>query len=393
MVHKFTVLSLLLFATLTSSPAYAEEPEQQSAMTASEPTPTVGYDHGVYVRDPRVPFSFVVNGFGQARYIYTHAQGAVDGTTNFAINLARLSLSGSAFTPALTYFTQVQAATAGNTNALLLIDWWAKYQFAPGFALKAGRYLLPFTRGTYTVPQLQLIGEVAGAEAAFNLPRGIGAGAMGTIGKLSYDLAVLNSVSADGTIQNNRGAGTAALLRLELAILEPYGYLETSPEPVENAQLSVGVAGAYNPVAQNSATQNTEIGDNTATLTADLGFRVGGFTLQGSYFIRQNNRVPTGISGGDWGYWGHAAFYVVREHVEIALRTSTTKFLNRAVKTMGVPTNLVVGDTQEYTGAVNLYLHGHNAKVQANYTLLQVTPFAGASLNDHRVIVQTQVYF
>jgi hypothetical protein len=88
-----------------------------------------------------------------------------------------------------------------------------------------------------------MFADLSQADYAFNLPRSIGGHISGKLGPLSYNAAVLNSVRAfDAPGQRNFGSNVAALGRLEFDILAPYGHYETSPKPVRDAQLSVGLA-------------------------------------------------------------------------------------------------------------------------------------------------------
>ena len=161
------------------------------------------------------------------------------------------------FDPKLNYFMQLQGSTFGNNNDLTMLDWWMKYSFAPEFALQGGRFVLPYSRQFYTHPGNLLFSDLSEADYAFNLPRGIGAHVSGKLGPLSYHAATLNSVRAlDAPGQQNIGSNIGALGRLELDILKPYGYYESSPKPVTEPQLSVGVAVAYNPIDGASSFQN-----------------------------------------------------------------------------------------------------------------------------------------
>lgn len=363
---------------------------------ATPPPPPTGYDEGFYTNAGDGKFSLKIRGLAQGRYTYRKDGSLPDPTNNFTVPLARVAFAGKAFNPSLSYFLQYQSSTLGNTNGVVMLDWWVKYTCSPLFSLKAGRFLLPFSRSTYTNPALTLFGDPAAAEQAFGMNRAIGVHISGAAGKVSYELAGMNSVSADGTVQNSRGKDLAALARLELAILAPYGYLESSPKPIDEMQLSVGLAAAYNPIAQDSATQNTLNKDNAVNMTVDMGFRMDRLSVQAAYFLRKNTRTQAGASNYDTGVYGQAAYFVIPERVEVAGRYAMVDFLDRPGTVLASPGTVrtkAAGDTTEYTGGVNYYLHGHNAKLNANYTLIQVKPFAGASNNIHRVNVQTQLFF
>ena len=52
-----------------------------------------------------------------------------------------------------------------------------------------------------------------------------------------------------------------------------------------------------------------------------------------------------------------------------------------------------LGDHIEYTVGVNRYLHGHNLKIQGDYSLVDLRQSHGAASHDHRVRGQFQILF
>ena len=204
------------------------------------PAIEAGYNDGFYVKSKDQPYSMVFNGFGQFLYSNNTPQGK-NLTQGFDVALARLAISGNVFDPKLLYFMQLQGSTLGNNNNITMLDWWMKYNFAPELGVQTGRFVLPYSREFYTHPGNLLFADLSEADYAFNLPRAIGAHASGKWGPLSYHAAVLNSIRAlDAPGQQNFGSQVAFLGRLELDILKPYGYFETSPKPVTEPELSIG---------------------------------------------------------------------------------------------------------------------------------------------------------
>jgi hypothetical protein len=257
----------------------------QAEAIAKLPAVEAGYDGGFYIRSKDKPFSLVANGFGQFRYTLTKPQQSGWNQT-FDVALARLALSGIMFEPNLSYFMQIQGSTFGNNNNITMLDWWLKYSFAPELGVQTGRFVLPYSRQFYTHPGNLLLTDLSEADYAFNEPRGIGAHVSGKLGPLSYNAAVLNSIRAlDAAGQENFGSNVSALGRLEFDILAPYGYYETSPAPVKDPQLSVGLAVAYNPIDATSSFQNLITKDSTTNVTLDLGYRWDRFTFQTAGYL------------------------------------------------------------------------------------------------------------
>ena len=212
----------------------------------------------------------------------------------------------------------------------------------------------------------------------------------GSVGPLSYHAAMLNSTRAlDAPGQQNIGSNIGALGRLELDILKPFGYYETSPKPVPEAQLSVGVAVAYNPVDGASSFQNLLSKDSTTNVTLDMGYRWDGLSFQAAGYYRHDSfTTPSLSSGDDWGYYSQMGYYLIPSRLELAGRVSGVEFdkLNVAG---------VYRKTTAYSAGLNYYFHGHNVKLQMDYSFLDNDSFRGqpSARDAHRVRFQTQFLF
>ena len=345
------------------------------------------YDGGFYVKTEDDSFSLHVNGFAQVRYTFLEPEEGKS-NHNFDVALARLAFSGHVFDPKISYFMQYEASTFGNNNRVTALDWWMKYSFSPDLALQAGRFILPYSRQFYTHPGNLLFSDLSAADYAFNLQRAVGTHLGGKVGPVAFSGALTNSIRAlDAGGQRNVGDELAGLGRIELDLLEPYGYLETSPTPVGAPQLSVGVAGAYNPIDEASVFQNVLPGDRTTNVTFDGGFRWDRFTLQAAGHFRRNNfKTLDKKDSNDWGYYAQAGFYLVPERWELAARVSGVDFRHANNPD-------VRGDIMEYTAGLNYYLYGHNVKLQMDYSFIDTDQFSGGNRGDHLLRVQTQFLF
>ena len=356
------------------------------------------YDNGFYIRSEDNSFALVVNGFAQARYTLMEPEEEGKSNHNFDVALARIAFSGTVFDPKIAYFFQFETTTFDNNNRATMLDWWMQYRFSPDLSLLAGRFILPYSRQFYTHPGQLLFPDLSEADYAFNLQRTVGAHLAGKLGRLSYHAVAANSIRAlDAGGQQNIGDEITTLGRLEFDILDPYGYLESSPTPASAPQLSVGVAASFNPIEEVSRFQNVQPGDRTTNVTLDAGFRWDRFTLQGAGYYRRNNLKTSGLSDShDWGYYGQLAYYLVPERWELAARISGVDFdqpNNPSAFSDAKSFLRGVGDIMEYTFGLNYYLYGHGAKVQIDYSFLDTEPFVGANYSNHRLRVQTQVLF
>lgn len=343
------------------------------------------YDNGFFIRSKDGRYSLSLNGFLQARYTLT-APDTGRSRNNFDVALAHLAFSGHVFDPKVTYFFQYETTTLGNSNRSTLLDWWMQYSHSPYLRAQAGRFLLPYSRQFYAHPGHLLFPDLSEADYAFNLHRAIGLHLSGKVGRLSYHGLATNSIRAlDAGGQQNAGAEVAWQGRLEYDLLEPYGYLESSPTPAAAPQLSIGVAAAFNPVEQASRFQNVLPGDRTTNVTIDGGFRYQGFSVQAAGYYRRNNLEALDEIGHDWGYYGQIGYYLT-EKLEIAGRVSGVDF-------QFANNPRTAGDVREYTGGVNYYLYGHHVKLQVDYSFLDGEPFVEGSTSADRLRVQTQILF
>jgi hypothetical protein len=327
------------------------------------------------------------NGFVQARYTAVDPTAA-DSSETFGIPLARFALSGSAFSPNLSYFFQIQDTTNGTSNKVTMLDAWVGYRFSEQASVQAGRMLLPYSRQFYTHPGNLLFADLSLADYAFNLPRAVAVGASGGSGRVLYYGAVMNSVQALDAAGPQQANGKVGFLgRIEVNVLAPYGYLESAPQPVTRPQFSIGLAAALNPVEQASVMQNATPGERTRNFTVDSGFRWRRVTLQSALYTR-HDRVSNSARPAlwDWGVYGQAGIYVVPRRLELAGRISTINF--------GAANDPeAINRGSEDSLGVNYYIHGHNIKVQTDYSLVHQQPFLGEARNDHRVRTQLQLLF
>jgi hypothetical protein len=378
-----TALWLLVGMSTAVSAQENARASSGSAGASGAPATTGAYDDGFRLAEGPDGFSLKLNGFVQARYTWLDPDTAGI-AQNFDLGLARVALGGDAFSGKASYFFQLEASTFGNSNRLSLLDGWIQLPLSSSATVKAGRILLPFSRQFLTHPGNLLFTDLSAADYAFNMPRAIGVHAAASVGRLTLDGAIANSVRAlDGAGQQNGGGAIAGIGRAELSLLGPYGYLESSPAGSSGPRLSVGAAVHSNPVTETSAFQNVQAGDSTTGLTIDAGFRTGRTTAQAAWYARRNESPDGRLL--DRGGYVQAGFYVVPSVWEIAARASFVHF--EGLRAAGA------AKTREYEVGANRYLHGHNVKVQADGGLVQRDRFAGSSDTDRRVRVQLQLLF
>lgn len=343
------------------------------------------YDGGFAIKSEDSKFTIKVNGFTWARSTYFKPKEG-DSQNNFHLGLGRIALSGNAFDPKASYFFQTEVSTFGNNNNISFIDWWHQYTFSPLLSVKMGRFIIPYSRQFYTHPGNLLFPDLSGADLAFNLPRAIGLMASGSKSKISYGAGVVNGIKAlDGAPgeSNQPGDELSYFGRVEVDILRPFGYLESSAAIAKQPELSIGAALARNQIDYESAGfQKLKVGDLTHNLTIDSGFRYQGLTLQTAYYFRPKDPADDKLEEvNDFGFYAQSGYQIIPGKFEVGARYSMVDFEG-------------VSKTAEYTGGFNYYHSGHNLKFQVDYSLIN-TKIDGkdASTNDHQVRVQTQILF
>lgn len=373
--------------------------------------PSEIYNHGFFVKTEDNSFSLFINGLMQARFTAFKPNavgsfGARDSYENtFDLYLGRIAFSGNVFDPETKYFFQIQGSTAGNSNTISMLDWFATRTISPYLTLKVGRSWLPYTYEYYDNPGNYLLPDLSAAEYAFLLQRGIGIQANGHAGRLGYGIGMYNSIPAlDAGGQESINGHLAYVGNLYFNILKPYGWVETdpSPTPVSSPELTVWASGMYNPVDYSSGLQNAVAGDRTYGGTSSILFRYNYFSFQGSGYYRRTN--PTGSLGSynSWGYGEQAGYYVIPAKLELAERVSGVWWGKGEIPATGGsetvwydgPTNFSYHRITEYTIGWNYYIHGHNAKIQAAYSYLAGKGFAPRSgFGASRLWIQAQLMF
>ncbi|NYF80794.1 porin [Granulicella arctica] len=368
------------------------------------------YNGGFFVETKDKSFSLYANGLFQVRYtgfVPHHdvlAQGEpTTGTSTFDVFLGRVALSGSVYQPSLKYFLQVQGSTAGNSNTLTMLDWFASNTFSKALTVQVGRSYTPYSYEYYCSPGNYLFADLSTAEYAFALPRAIGAEVYGKVGKLTYAGMVANSIPAlDAGGQENFNSKLAYIGHAQVDILAPYGYVETDPSGSSKQALMLWGSAAYNPVNASSGFENVTAGDTTVNATSTAAYRIGYFSLQTSGYWRKTTPIATGeLTKNSWGYGEQAGFYLKPKKLELAERISGVNW--------GAPDNLSMSTVAENTWFVgpgfpyhrvaedsiglNYYLHGHNAKIQADYSYVHGNTFTDQSFAASRVRIQTQLMF
>jgi len=370
-----------------------------------------GYDGGFYVEDASGNNSLHIDGLLQPRFTYfaprgTSQYGGSDqSSANFNVFLGRLYFSGNLIDPSITYFFTLQGTTTGNGSGITLLDAEMAKKFSPYLTIEAGKYWSSYTYEYYDDIGKYLLPDLSAAEWAFSLGRQTGVRVSGTAGKLTYRFSVSNAIpGSDVGSSENFNTNTAEIANLQYDVLAPYGYQESDPSPggATKPELTVWAAAMYNPVNTSSAFENEIAGDRTYGATANLNFRYGYFSFQGSGYYKNNNSWE-GVHGSynSAGWQEQAGYYLIPSKLEIAERVDGIDWGYGEIPDTGGsevqwfagPSNFSFHHLTEYTGGLNYYFHGHNFKTQLQYSYMDGSGFNKGGFSANRVVLQGQLEF
>ncbi|HIJ62225.1 MAG TPA: hypothetical protein HPQ04_05980 [Rhodospirillaceae bacterium] len=392
----------------------AQQRAEQKPAAPSPPTPpNVGYDEGFFIKDATGDNRLNINGLVQTRFNHfetggTGGFGAKDQTSNnFDIFLGRLYVSGNIVDPSIRFWMTLHGTTTGNGSGMSLLDVELSKTFSPALTIEVGKYWSAYSFGYYADIGKFMFPDMSAAEWAFSLGRQTGARASGKLGDFTYNLSVSNSIpGSDVPNTENLHGDVAVIGNLQYDILAPYGYLETDPNPAgaKKPQLSLWMSGYHNPVEYSSVFQNDLAGDKTYGATGSLNFRYGYFSFQGSGYYKDNEQrfgVQAHPAFSNHGWLEQAGYYLVPGKVEIAERIDGVVWGRGQIPFSGGtatqwyagPANFPYHTLTEYTGDLNYYLRGHNAKAMLAYSYLSGKGFNGRIFDANRILFQTQLAF
>jgi hypothetical protein len=369
------------------------------------------YNNGFYVKTEDNSFSVYLNGLLQTRFTAFKPNSVGQfGSGNryentFDLYLGRLAFSGNVLDENTKYFFQMQGSTAGNSNTLTMLDWFAARTISPYLTIQAGRSWIPYTYEYYDNPGNYLLPDLSGAEYAFLLQRAIGLQAYGQAGKLGYGVGTYSSIPAlDAGGQESINGKLAYVGNLHYDLLEPYGWVESkpTPDPITKPQLTLWMSGMYNPVDYSSGFENETTGDRTYGATSNINFRYNYLSTQFSGYYRRTLQTAGLPSYDSWGYGEQAGYYLIPARLELAERITGVWWGQPEIPATGGnqvvwfdgPTNFSYHRMTEYSLGLNYYLYGHNLKVQAAYSYLAGKGFTpGSGFGANRVWIQSQLMF
>lgn len=352
-------------------------------------------------------YKLQIGGYGQLIYRYTDFDSnAADDKSDFDIRRFKLVLKGNVVDKNFGYKFSGDISSGFRTEDVIL-----NYKFGAPLTVQVGQFKPPQARQELTSAAKQLFPERSLANDTFNLGRDQGIQAAGSFADklVEYRLGLFNGNGPNIGNPDNRHMATG---RLDLNPLGAYA-MDEAGWAGDKPLVNVGGSFAWNKVGANDvgskfgtdndvmdvalnldqdafqgttgpANFNAAYGSDLTWLlwTANANATWMGATVAGEYY--HLNADPD--QGDDWdadGYYVQAGYQVIPKTLEIAARYSAIKSDDDNAS--------AAFDKDETQFGVNYYFARHNAKVQADYTM--VNDDLKKDSDDNIVRLQAQFYY
>jgi len=380
----------------------------------------LGYNNGFYIQTADKNFKLVINGYTQIRYTFSDADlknAAAFATkpksgdaSGLDFRYMRLTFSGNAFTPNLTYlFTGDFAGNASNANDSQLVDAYVAYKFNDLLNIRVGAFLTPYSRLEYISSGLALV-DFPALFNPFDPARSFGVSLYGDIVKdrLLYEINMNNGgvsnhngrVAELGGMTDNRpsfygrlqyfgGSGKPADFNDESDLRKDtstaawvmegavgYESANTSNTAFPGKQGSSTIPGVSSMPAPGFLTYPLNGDLYRATLDGELKYQ--GWEFLAAAFIQQVNENPgAGITTATSatvpatlppGFGNNMSFFQASYYGQIGYMINKQwEIVGRAgqLLTEGGPNRM-----EEYSVGVNYFPFGKNVKIQTDLTYI-----------------------
>jgi hypothetical protein len=327
-------------------------------------------------------------------------------SSTFALAHAELLFEGHAVSPRFEYRLELDFA---ETSPAIVKDAFLQWRFSHAFALRMGQVKVPFGLQTqYWNALLELV-DVAEATRAFTLDREVGVMAVGRPlgGRLQYHVAATNGPRGPCP-PNDEGLRCDAIdlaysARVVAAPFGPLPMVEGDIQDQRSPLASIGVSGAYFLVPTDVRARTSVVNalldldhdgrvDNVGVFQGAVELRAlfRGASLQAEWLGRREQPGAGQPDRSYWGAYGQAGYFVLPRHLQAVARVGRSDLplygatlADRALRG---------SRTTEVGGGLGAYLHGHDAKLQVDYTYLSSADATSAP-TVHRVRAAVQLAF
>lgn len=323
-------------------------------------------------------------------------------SSTFLIQYAEVMFEGNVFQRRVEYRLLVDLAAP-----TIVKDAFVQWRQSAWLAVRVGQFKLPFGFQRYLRSTYYDFVDLSETMAAFSLERDIGAMLVGRPlgGRLQYQLAITNGAGA-GKLNENRDLAYTARI-----VAAPWGALPESEGDLVGQRrplLAVGLAGHFNllptdVVARtNDPAANTDVDNNGRVDSVavwqgavELRLHFRGAALQGELFRRLEHPGAGAPDRDTGGEYLQASYFVIPHFLAVAGRVERTDLpLYGATLAKRDATGSRI---TAQTAGVSAFFHGHDLKLQADYTHLKtddIVVTAGSySSHANRLRVSAQLMF
>lgn len=348
---------------------------------------------GVTLATPDGKYSLNITGYGQFLYDFEHHDPAPKDfpadSQSLSIRRIRLIIQGNVVSPHLKYHLQLQPDTRemglgkdGTNKQSPLFMWHVTYDRLRDLNVQAGFFFAPFSRQRYTAPGKLFFVDNSLAAYEFGFDRDTGivikSNDLGGLGKkLRYQAGVFMGDGYD--FQYQRGFGMQYIGRMEVL---PFGDFNDAQESDFARELKpkLAISGAYSFVDDDF--RNRPLGPaptdggstDTHNVSADLLFRVAGFSFFGDFFWRHGTRNPGSLQIDD-GMGGTMPAPIERPRNGLGWTTQASLLIphvpleigGRYSGIRGLGSNTSLAHVDEVGPALAYYFAQHAVKLQLDY--------------------------
>ncbi|RME01743.1 MAG: hypothetical protein D6814_00890 [Calditrichaeota bacterium] len=320
----------------------------------------------------------------QTRYVHDR----IDRNNDFFIRRLRLKGKGKAFDLANYYF-EVKIDNAGRYNRqprAEVENAWLNFALKPGLAIRVGFYDMVFSRNALTSDSKLLLMDRSLIKGALT-KLGVADNTVGVLvfgrplaGHLTYGAGIFDNigfeVEGSATTLERKANGAMTTGRLVYDFLDPapiWGYADYRGSYIgQGHRLSIGASAGY--------LSRARIGEREFRLVAwgaDLFFNYGRWTFEAEY-DQYKEEMFTSVPDIDGEGWYAQGGFLLVPNLELAARHQELDANKN-----------VAGDKLQWTTlGFNIYLRGHQLKIQTEYTFKKEQ---GDPLNNNVFQVQLQL--
>lgn len=390
------------------------EPARMAPAPAASESTTFKPGAGIEVRSQDGRFSLAFNAFTQLQYslVHTPATDAADATTqnNLTFRRARLILGGNLFTPNIKYKIQLTASPVemgfkdGVPHRTPILDWYFTFDRLRDLTFQVGQYKVAYNhQRMLRVTGMQFV-DRSQANNEFTLDRDIGFDIRSKdllgLGHLRY---YAGAYLGDGIAKY--GPSDPRFMYTGRVEVLPFGLFDDLEESDHERSMKprMLLGGAYAFIDNDPHDNHGFLGQipadggltDTHNATADLTFKIAGFSLESGFFWRKGQRVPgTSTAVDDMGnpipvvdprnglaYFAQAGYLIPRIPLEFGGRWGQIRKQGQS----SLP------NQDELGGVVSYYIARHSMKLQLDY--FRLWGDSGIDLGSDQLRLQLQAMF